>query len=736
MRQRALWTRGLAWAFCALATQAVMAQVVPTMGNLGSQAAKNWAWNQVKAWRFSKRDARGHSLWENKTFFQLSYTEQTEQLLERLSWSSSERRAALLVLGDRPLDQWARAALRKAGDRDEVAQFLYAKGFKYPDKDPYLYLEPVGRADRPWTQGLGLHLDGGDAWRFQWIPSPAILPRLDSTAILPKALNNTPQPGVIVRLKQLRPGLQRLQALAGGTEGVVPALAQGGRAGFFVRHVEKWLKQSSAALEPLALREAWILHYGLKRGEQAPEGTLVFLPGDLPTRTKLALELLKLNPTSMGPRSRTVIWTGTTGAKVEVSQVRGAGGVLHVCATPDGTWISDRESPLRETLFPVANVTLGERSEWCKVALGGLRPQTEVSLWLVPRLGAGAAFERAALRRQILKNTLGVWNNPYIAKAAPRSGTLAVSLGAGPTEHLLNAILRKDEEAPIDDPLMPSPADGGQNLTPEQQKAYQAELQDARSRRDVRKALREDASALLALLDTRGASFYWKGWVAPPALSPAEKTALAEFRKLQKESSHEAARKQSKAKAGFYGGFGEPGMTPSVALAVPVQTGKSAAMEAAVKKLWARLFKGQAESREYAKGVVIRRIRTSQAFAPCYAIVNDTLVLGSDDGAVQAVASGLLGQTTTLADLQSTTYGVAQLDGASAAKDLEFLLLSYLRVSQGGGAWWYGEPVPTDDEAAAEVASTFGPFLGAIKGLGARTLQLEWTSGGLEARPK
>ena len=116
MRQRALWTRGLAWAFCALATQAVMAQVVPTMGNLGSQAAKNWAWNQVKAWRFSKRDARGHSLWENKTFFQLSYTEQTEQLLERLSWSSSERRAALLVLGDRPLDQWARAALRKAGD--------------------------------------------------------------------------------------------------------------------------------------------------------------------------------------------------------------------------------------------------------------------------------------------------------------------------------------------------------------------------------------------------------------------------------------------------------------------------------------------------------------------------------------------------------------------------------------------------------------------------------------------
>ena len=59
-----------------------------------------------------------------------------------------------------------------------------------------------------------------------------------------------------------------------------------------------------------------------------------------------------------------------------------------------------------------------------------------------------------------------------------------------------------------------------------------------------------------------------------------------------------------------------------------------------------------------------------------------------------------------------------------------------VRVSQGSGAWWYGEPVPTDDEAAAEVASTFGPFLGAVKALGTRTLQLEWTSGGLEARPQ
>ena len=104
--------------------------------------------------------------------------------------------------------------------------------------------------------------------------------------------------------------------------------------------------------------------------------------------------------------------------------------------------------------------------------------------------------------------------------------------------------------------------------------------------------------------------------------------------------------------------------------------------------------------------------------------------------AVQAVVSGLLGQTTTVADLQSKAYGVAQIDGASAARDLEALLLTYLRINQGGGYWWSGEPTPTDDEASAEVAATFGPFLGAMRALGSKTLELEWTSAGLEARPK
>jgi hypothetical protein len=416
--------------------------------------------------------------------------------------------------------------------------------------------------------------------------------------------------------------------------------------------------------------------------------------------------------------------------------VRGSGGVLTVCATTEGTWLSDREAPLRATLFPVAEVTLAERPEWCRVALAGMRPQTEVSLWLAPRLGAGAGFERAATRRRLLGSQQQNWNNPFIAKAAPRTGTLSLSLGAGPTEILIHAILRKDQEAPIDDPQLPVIAEGGQNLTPEQQQEHVADLQLAKSRREARQTLREDSSALLALLDLRGAALFWKGWVVPPPLSAAEKTALAAFRKLQQESSYQASRLQSQGKADFYGGFGEPGMTPSAALALPVQAGKGVLLEATLKKVWPRLFQGKPENREYAKGVLLHRIRTDQAFAPCYAIVHDTLVLGSDDAAVQAVVSGLLGQTTTVADLQSKSYGVAQIDGASAARDLETLLLSYLRINQGGSHWWLGEPTPTDDEAAAEVASTFGPFLGAVKALGTRTLELEWTTSGLEARPR
>jgi hypothetical protein len=34
------------------------------------------------------------------------------------------------------------------------------------------------------------------------------------------------------------------------------------------------------------------------------------------------------------------------------------------------------------------------------------------------------------------------------------------------------------------------------------------------------------------------------------------------------------------------------------------------------------------------------------------------------------------------------------------------------------------------------VASTFGPFLGALRGLGRRTLDADWDAGGLEVRPR
>jgi len=731
VRQGSMW-KGLAWMLCVLAGQGLLAQ-----GALGSQAARRWAWDQAKTWRCSKRDAQGKLLWEDKPLLSLPYGEQNEQLLGRLKGEARERRAALVVLGDRPLDHWARAALLASGNRDEVAHFLHFKGYRLPGKDPFAYLEPSSLVARPWTQGLGLHLEGPGAWRFQWIPEPVLLPSTDAAGVLPRALEQAAQPSAILHLRQFRGGLARLRALAGGPGGMVQALARGSRAGFFASHLEPWLERSSVALAPLADREVWVLHYGLERGGPGPSGgTLVFLPGTLPASTRMFLELLRLNPTSRGARARVVTWTGAYGGQARVIQVRGAGGVLNVCATKDGTWICDREAPLRSALFPAADVTLGERLEWCKVALAGMRPRTEISLWLLPRLGAGAAFERTALRRRLLGGRQKTWNNPCIAKAAPRSGTLSVALGAGPTEPLVASLLRKDQEAPIEDPELPKIADGGGNLTPEQQEAYLSELQAARSRREARKVLRQEADALLATLDLRGAAFYWKGWVAAPPLSIQEQAAQAEFRKLQTESRYQARRRQREGKAGFYGGFGEPGMTPSVALALPVRPEGRGALEAALRRLWSHLFKGRLESREYAKGVQLHRIRTAQAFTPCYALVGDTLVAGSDDAAVQSIAGGLLGQAPTIADLQGRSFGTAHLDGVSAAGDLETLLLAYLRTTQGGGAWWFGEPSPSDDDASAEVASTFGPFLGAMKALGTRTLQVEWTPAGLEAWPR
>jgi len=700
-------------------------------GALGTQATKNWAWDTVKSWTFYRNDARGQRIWKGVRFLELTYGEQTENLLEHMRGSELDRRAALVVLGDRPFEQWASAALRRASDRDEVALFLYHRGFKYTDREAYLYLEPSTRLERPWTQGLGLHLEG-TSWRFQWIPSPALLPKLDANGQLPKGLERAPQPSALLRLKQLQPGLARLQSLAGGETGIAGALAQGTRAGFLVRHVAPWIRQASPVLDPLANREAWVLHYGTTRGEGPAAGTLVFVPGDLPTRAKLTLELLRLNPTSKGARARTVNW----GNGIEITQVRGAGGVLHLWASPEGTWICDKEATLRSVVFPAGLVSLGERAEWCKVALAAVKPETELSLWIVPRSGASAAFERTVLRRRMQGLAQQTWPNPFIAKAAPRSGAVSAALGAGPTEAMMGAILRIDREETLPEPPMATFADGGQNLTPQQQQQYAAELTQVRARNAARKGLRGEVAALQGLLDLRGAAFLWNGWTVPPPLSAAQRAALTEFQKLKREGPYQASRLERQGKVQVYGGFGEPGMCPSLALAVPIQPGKGTQVEELTKKLWTKLFKGKAQNREYAKGILLHRIATEQAFTPAYAVVNENLVLGTDDEAVQAVVAGLLGQVPTLADLPSAAYGRIAIDGDRAAQDLEALLLTYLRVNHGGRFWWFGEPAPSEDEAAAEVASSFGPFLAALRGVGRQTLELNLTSAGFEARPR
>jgi hypothetical protein len=234
------------------------------------------------------------------------------------------------------------------------------------------------------------------------------------------------------------------------------------------------------------------------------------------------------------------------------------------------------------------------------------------------------------------------------------------------------------------------------------------------------------------MLDLRGAALLWNGWVAPPPLAEPQKASLVEFRKLRREAPHQAAAMQRQGRAAFYGGYGEPGLAPSLALSLPVRPEKAGELKALAARVFPRLFKGQGQKRA-AGAAELHRIRTDQAFTPCWTVVKDTLVLGSDDTAVAAVVAGLEGQAPTLADLPGGAYGKAELDGARLAQELEFLLVAYLRTAQ-GRAWWWGEPAPEADEASAEVASSFGPFLGALKGLGKVRLELSLTAGGLEAR--
>ena len=714
------------WVLCAVASLA-MAQ----------DAAPAWAQERAERWSIYRNDARGQRIWQAVPFSKMTPNERWGQLMEHLKQDRGSRRVALAFLGLRSTSVWAEEALKTQDP--EVAHFLYQRGYRQSGADPLAYLGAPDRVERPWTHGLGLHLERG-AWRFQWIPSPALFTQ-SGTSALPKALEQAAQPGVLLHLKQLRPGLEKLVALAGGNgtnvagspNGIVPALAQGSRAGFAVRHLEPWLKQVSPALETLANREAWVLHYGTDReGGRNLQGTLVFIPGDLPTRTQLMMALLKLNPLSAGARSRVVTWTGP-GISTDVQQLRGSGGVFHLIQKAEGTWISDREAPLRALLFPGPDPSLGERGEWARVALSAMTPNTELSFWVVPRLGADAAFENQAIRRRLANSQQGTWPNPFVAKAAPRTGALAVALGAGPTEKLMEAILRVDDSRDFRMPQMPEFANGGQSLSPAQMKGYQDALARAQDRQRQRAALRQDAAALQGCLDLRGAALFWNGWVGAPALSPSEKASLTELTRLRREDPWRAMQEQRDGKIPAFGGFGEPGMTPSLALALPVQGAKRIQVENLLKKLLPKLFRGQNQKQAFG-AADIHRVLTAQAFRPAWTVVADTLVVGTDEAVVKAVSAGLQGQAPTLADSESMAWGRMEIDGPRASKELENLLLAFLRSRTSSG-WWIGETT-SEDEAASELAFSLGPFLGAVKALGPVRLEWNWTSGGLEGRPR
>lgn len=728
MRGKGRGMRRLAQGLCALG-------MVLASGRADAQVPA-WAQAHAQRWSIYRTNLLGQRVWTPVPFSRMTDSEQLDQLIGHLK-SEGDRRAALALLAQRPTDTWAAAALKTR--EPEAALALYLRGYRHPGADPFAYLGAPDRVDRPWTHGLGLHLDPA-GWRFQWIPSPALFTQ-SGAAALPKGLGRAAQPGVLIHLKRLRPGLERLAALSGGSgstpggpaAGIIPALAQGSRLGFIARHLEPWLKQASPALEPLANREAWVMHYGVERPDgEAMQGTLVFIPGDLPARTQLLMALLKLNPLSAGARSRVVTWTGP-GASTEVQQLRGSGGVFHLIQMAEGTWISDREAPLRALLFPGPQPAMGERPEWARVALSAMAPDTELSFWLAPRTGAGAAFEIQALHRRLVHAQQGTWPNPFVAKAAPRTGALAASLGAGPTEKLVEAILRVDDPAELRMPRMPEFAEGGQALSPQQMKGYQEALAAAQERQRQRTALRQDAAALRACLDLRGAALFWNGWVAAPPLGPEEKASLAELAKLRREDPWRAMRAQRDGKVPAFGGFGEPGMAPSLALALPVHGAKRVQAENLMKKVLPRLFKGQNQKQAFG-GSELHRILTTQAFRPAWTVVADTLVLGTDEAAVKAVAAGLQGQAPTLADRESQAWARMEVDGPRASKELENLLLAFLRSRTGNG-WWIGE-APSQDEAALELASSLGPFLGALKDLGSVRLEWNWTAGGLEGRPR
>ena len=630
------------------------------------------------------------------------------------------RDAALALLSEWPFDQ----GLAKAVTGDAItALAAYQLGLRPPGGDPTAFLPWDGKPGRPWAQGLGLHLEAA-SWRLQVIPAAAFLERAPEGGGLPKALERAPAPTVLLHLAQLRPGLARLAEVAGGPAGnLLRTAGAGPRAGFLITHLQAWMDKAQGAVGALENREAWVMHYG-RRGEGA--GTLAFLPGNLPTRTELALGLLRLNPFSSSARARKVELADHT----KVDAVRASGGQVYLETTPEGTWISDRAQLLEEMHTPGARALLGERRGWGALASKGMGA-APVSLWMLPRAGADADFECGLLRLAAHPRPLPLAPTG-LAKGAPRGAALTAAMGQGPTQAALEALLRPDSAFDPPTPSLPAFSDGGSQLSPQQRRDYEQSLAEAKRRQEAKRAYRRQLDRLLPLLDLQGAALQWNGWTPAPALSEGDRAALVAFREQGYWMKDGVRRTDTPG----YGGYGEPGFTPSVALVLRLRPGKAAEADGLLKGLFAASFNGSVQAKTLGT-VTLRRARLEQAFAPSYALVGDVLVLASDDRAAAASVAGLQGQAPTLADLPPGTWGLAELDGPRVATELQQLLVAYLgTLSSRPHRWW--EPVApgTADDVAEEVASSFGPFLDLIRSQGRVALDLRWTGGGLEARPR
>jgi hypothetical protein len=627
--------------------------------------------------------------------------------------------AALVLLSQMPYDQ----GIGKVALLDEAKVRLYRLGYRQPG-DATAFLGEAGTTRRPWTRGIGLHLEE-KTWRAQLMPSTGFLPSVPQGAEFPKALHRAGIPSVLIHMKQLRAGMDRLSQLAGGAEGsMLRTAADGTRAGFLLRHIEPWLKKGETALEPLANREAWILHYGQR------SGTLIFVPGSLPTRTELSLSLLKLNPFSKGARNRKALLKVEKRGEVNVDEIRASGGVLYLATTPEGTWISDRESVMKDLYFPPDGPLLGDRLEWSRSALAA-QGSASVSFWMIPRQAMDASYECSALRLRAKPRNIPMAPSALL-KAAPRGSALSLSLGAGPTALGLERFLVPDDPYEIEVPKVPAFADGGSALTAVQKRDYQIAVQKAKQRIENRKSLRIALDKLTTLLEQSGASMHWNGWTPAPPLSESEKAALVAFRK---QGYWMNAKQERMNRAPGFGGYGEPGLTPSAAMALPLKAGKAQEADALLKQLFANSFKGSVQMRAVG-AVQLRRVKVEQAFAPSWALVGDTLVLGSDDRAVASTVAGLQGEAPTLADLPNNSWGTAEIDGERLASEMESLLTRYLRSHQNVGWWDENATAQSADEIAKEVSSTFGPFLDLIRQQGRVGLSISLSPSGFEIRPK